>query len=88
MKKNTYEIIDYIETELKVIALEDLEIKDTDTAREIKYKTTQLGKHVALEKLLAFINNTHNTAFPPRKRSQAENKEVSEDKRRPIIVCK
>lgn len=86
--KNTREIIEYIETELKVIALEDLNIKDTDTAREINYKTTQLGKHVALEKLLAFIHNTHNTDFPPRKRNLAESKEGSQDKRRPIIVCK
>lgn len=84
MKKNIYEVIEYIETELKVIALEDLNIKDTDTTREINYKTTQLGKHVALEKLLAFINNTHNTAFPPRKRNLADSK----DGRRPIVVCK
>ena len=46
MKKNIYEVIEYIETELKVIALEDLNIKDTDTTREINYKTTQLGKAV------------------------------------------
>lgn len=100
--KSTQEIINYIETELKIIALEDLNVKDNDTAREIKYKTTQLGKHVALEKLLAYINNPNSTllsnkkrsyapnnkAFKEEKQNQPQNKISSDEKRRPIVVCK
>lgn len=78
--KTTEEIIDYLEKELKILALEDLNITENDAPHEVKYKNTQIGKHVAYEKMLAFINNTHNTAHPPRIKNKSK-------KAKPIIVC-
>lgn len=82
--KNVEEIIDYLEKELKILALEDLNEKAKDTQHAVRYKSTQIGKRIAYEKMLAFINDTHNTAYPPRIKKKV--KEV-EDKRKPIIVC-
>lgn len=82
--KNVEEIIDYLEKELKILALEDLNVNEKDAPHVVRYKNTQIGKHIAYEKMLAFINNTHNTAYPPRIKKKS--KEV-ENKRNPIIVC-
>lgn len=83
--KTTAQIIEYLEMELRIIALEDLNITEKDAPHEVKYKNTQLGKHVAYEKTLAFIHNTHNTSHPPRKKKK--NADEKNGSGRPIIVC-
>ena len=83
--KTVEEIIDYLEKELKILALEDLNVSEKDAPHIAKYKNTQVGKHIAYEKMLAFINNTHNTAYPPRAKKKSIN---SSPKIKPIIVCK
>lgn len=82
--KNVEEIVDYLEKELKILALEDLNEKAKDTQHAVRYKNTQIGKRIAYEKMLAFINDTHNTAYPPRIKKKVKE---TEDKRKPIIVC-
>lgn len=82
--KTTEEIIEYLEKELKILALEDLVITEKDAPHEVRYKNTQIGKHVAYEKMLAFINNTHNTAHPPRTRKKSKE---DASKIKPVIVC-
>lgn len=82
--KNVEEIIDYLEKELKILALEDLNVNEKDAPHIVRYKNTQIGKHIAYEKMLAFIKNTHNTAYPPRVKKK---KKEAESNVRPIIVC-
>lgn len=84
--KSTEELIDFIEKELKILALEDLNIRDNDAPHEVRYKNTQIGKHIAFEKMLAFAKNTHNTQYPPRQRAKKEEAR-NVRKQRPIIVC-
>lgn len=82
--KNVEDIIDYLEKELKILALEDLNETAKDNQHTVRYKNTQIGKRIAYEKMLAFINDTHNTAYPPRIKKKVKEKE---DRRKPIIVC-
>lgn len=82
--KTVDEIVDYLEKELKILALEDLNITDKDAPHIVRYKQTQIGKHIAYEKMIAFINNTHNTAYPPRIKKRSKENEAA---LKPIIVC-
>lgn len=82
--KKVEEIVEYLEKELKILALEDLNVNEKDAPHVKRYKDTQMGKHIAYEKMLAFIKNTHNTTYPPRARKKSKE---TENKVKPIIVC-
>lgn len=85
--KSLEETIKYIEMELKILSLEDLNVTDSDNIRDAAYKNTQIGKRIAYEKMLAFINNEHNVNSRHLRKAAKKNSEEVKDSKKPIIVC-
>lgn len=100
--KSLEETIKYIEMELKILSLENLNVGEGDTKRDVTYKNTQIGKRIAYEKMLAFIKDEHkvNSRYlrkvAKNAQSALETKEVVQSKesmgedncnKKPIIVC-